>query len=55
MYRYVVSGVPYELYYVRDSVISRNALKYNIRVPSQVSELPITWQTDYKQPVSALY
>jgi WIF domain len=46
------AGLGAELYYIRDGVLNQYALKFNVPIPANVSDLNFTWRSLTTRPVS---
>jgi len=47
-----VSGLGAELYYIRDGVLNQYALKFNVPIPANISDLNFTWRSLAPRTVS---
>jgi WIF domain len=46
------AGLGAELYYIRDGVLNQYALKFNVPIPANVSDLNFTWRSLTTRTVS---
>lgn len=50
---FVIVGIPAELYYIRDDLISQHALNFSFLIPPTVNDLYFTWENIEGQQVSS--
>lgn len=51
----VVTGLPAEMYYIRDDLINTYALNFTLLIPPTVNDLYFTWENIGGQQVRSLY
>lgn len=52
---FFVAGLGAELYYIRDGVLNQYALKFNVPIPANVSDLNFTWRSLAPRTVSLVF